>query len=174
MESELLQLIIVFVVGLVCGALIMLLWNKLTSGSASAAGLKQEYQDYQEKVETHFEQTSKKFEDMTAQYQDLYKHLSLGAASLCRPDSVAAVLADEADDQLKIEKKEEPEVESEVVSSSGAESKVTDGKQTTTNDPLASGQVDGESDAKVKSSVDEPEATIVESDQIDKKKDSSA
>jgi uncharacterized membrane-anchored protein YhcB (DUF1043 family) len=174
MESELLQLIIVFVVGLVCGALIMLLWNKLTSGSASAAGLKQEYQDYQEKVETHFEQTSKKFEDMTEQYQDLYKHLSLGAASLCRPDSVAATLADESDIQLKIENKEQPVVEPEVVSSSVADNKVTDDKQATTKDCLASGQVEGESDAKVKSSADESEATIAESDRSDKKKDSSA
>jgi len=107
MESELLQLIVVFVVGLISGALIMLLWNKLSSGSASPAGLKQEYQDYQEKVETHFEETSKKFQDMTEQYQDLYKHLSVGATSLCRPDSVAAALADESQAQVKIEKKEE-------------------------------------------------------------------
>ncbi|MFT4636405.1 MAG: uncharacterized membrane-anchored protein YhcB (DUF1043 family) [Arenicella sp.] len=103
MESELLQLITVFVVGLFCGALIMLLWNKLSSGSASPASLKQEYQDYQEQVETHFEETSKKFQDMTAQYQDLYKHLSVGATSLCRPDSVAATLADESQAQLKVE-----------------------------------------------------------------------
>jgi len=109
MESELLQLIVIFVVGLICGALIMLLWNKLSSGSASPSGLKQEYQEYQEKVETHFEETSKKFQDMTEQYQDLYKHLSVGATSLCRPDSVAAALADEAQTQVKIEKKERPE-----------------------------------------------------------------
>jgi len=106
MESDLLQLIAIFVVGLICGALIMLLWNKLSSGSASPAGLKQEYEDYQEKVETHFEETSKKFQDMTAQYQDLYKHLSVGATSLCRPDSVAAALAGESQSQVKIENKE--------------------------------------------------------------------
>lgn len=106
MESELLQLIVIFVVGLVCGALIMLLWNKLSSGSASPAGLKQEYQDYQDKVEAHFEETSKKFQDMTEQYQDLYKHLSVGATSLCRPDSVAATLADESQPQVKLENKE--------------------------------------------------------------------
>ena len=39
---------------------------------------------------------------MTEQYQDLYKHLSVGAASLCRPDSVAAVLADESKAQAQI------------------------------------------------------------------------
>jgi uncharacterized membrane-anchored protein YhcB (DUF1043 family) len=107
MDSELLQLIVVFVVGLISGALIMLLWNKLSSGSASPAGLKQEYQDYQEKVEIHFEETSKKFRDMTEQYQDLYQHLSVGATSLCRPDSVAASLADESQPPLKLEKAED-------------------------------------------------------------------
>ena len=107
MEPELLQLIVVFVIGLVCGALIMLLWNKLSSGSASPAGLKQEYQDYQDQVESHFEETSKKFQDMTEQYQDLYKHLSVGATSLCRPESVAAGLADESQAQLKLEKSQE-------------------------------------------------------------------
>ena len=112
MESELLHLIIVFVVGLGCGALIMLLWNKLSSGSASPAGMKQEYQEYQEKVESHFEETSKKFQDMTEQYQDLYKHLSVGATSLCRPDSVAATLADESQATVKLESKAESEAES--------------------------------------------------------------
>ena len=109
MESELLQLIVVFVVGLVFGALIMLLWNKLSSGSASAGAVKQEYQDYQGKVETHFEETSKKFQEMTEQYQDLYKHLSVGATSLCRPDSVAATLADQSQPQVRIESKEKKE-----------------------------------------------------------------
>ncbi len=108
MESELLQLIVVFIIGLVCGALIMLLWNKLSSGSASPAGLKQEYEDYQEKVESHFEETSKKFQDMTEQYQDLYKHLSIGATTLCRPDSVAAGLADESQAQVKLENRTKP------------------------------------------------------------------
>ena len=105
MESELLQLILIFVAGLLCGALIMLLWNKLSSGSASPAGVKQEYQEYQDKVEAHFEETSKKFQDMTEQYQDLYKHLSVGATSLCRPDSVAAGLADKSEDSLRLESK---------------------------------------------------------------------
>ena len=113
MESELLQLILIFVAGLLSGALIMLLWNKLSSGSASPSGVKQEYQDYQDKVEAHFEETSKKFKDMTEQYQDLYKHLSVGATSLCRPDSVAAVLADKSEDTLKIESKELTDAEKE-------------------------------------------------------------
>lgn len=112
MEQELLQFIGIFIVGVVCGVIIMLVLNKLTSGTASPKGLKQEYDDYQEKVESHFEETSKKFQDMTEQYQDLYKHLSVGATSLCRPDSVAAGLADQSAETVKLEKKGDAVVES--------------------------------------------------------------
>jgi len=51
---------------------------------------------------------------MTEQYQDLYKHLSVGATSLCRSDSAAAALADQRspmDESSKLEdasSKEEP------------------------------------------------------------------
>ena len=120
MEQELLQFIGIFIGGLISGVLLMLLINKLGSGSASASGVKQEYDDYQEKVETHFEETSKKFQEMTAQYQDLYKHLSVGATSLCRPDSVAATLADQSVEAVKLEKKE-PALEEPVAESAEAE-----------------------------------------------------
>lgn len=113
MEQELLQLIGIFIGGLIGGVLLMLLINKLGSGNASASGLKQEYDDYQEKVETHFEETSKKFQQMTEQYQDLYTHLSLGATTLCRSDSVAATLADQSVEAVKLEKVE-PAVDSSV------------------------------------------------------------
>ncbi|WP_170131962.1 ZapG family protein [Arenicella xantha] len=95
MESELLQFIAVFVFGVVFGVLVMLLVNKIRSGSASPKNVQQEYDEYQAEVERHFEETSKKFKDMTEQYQDLYQHLSIGATSLCRPDSAAAALADQ-------------------------------------------------------------------------------
>ena len=142
MEPELLQLIVIFVVGLVCGALIMLLWNKLSSGSASPSGLKQEYEEYQEKVETHFEETSKKFQDMTEQYQDLYKHLSVGATSLCRPDSVAASLADESQSQVKIENK----VESEDADTTEPQENVSEPKQVVDDEPKTEKVDDTEND----------------------------
>lgn len=95
MEQELLQFIGVFAGGVVVGIIIMLILNKISSGSASPSAIKQEYQQYQGEVERHFEETSKKFKNMTEQYQDLYKHLSVGATSLCRSDSAAAALADQ-------------------------------------------------------------------------------
>jgi len=111
MEPELLQFIIIFAVGLFSGMLIMLLWNKLSSGSASPSSVKQDYDEYKTQVESHFEETSKKFQDMTEQYQDLYKHLAVGATSLCRPDSVAATLANDTGDKLKLEKKSAAQAE---------------------------------------------------------------
>ncbi len=193
MESELLQLIVVFVVGLVCGALIMVLWNKLSSGSASASGLKQEYQDYQEKVETHFEQTSKKFQDMTEQYQDLYKHLSVGATSLCRPDSVAAALADDSKAQVKIGSKQQPSTPTpvepstvepspvepaKVASKPVAENKAKDpgaklDAKSASKDPVK-GSVKGESDAATKNPIDNSKASSVASNSANKKKGSSS
>lgn len=113
MEPYLLQTFLVFLIGFVAGITAMLLVNKLKSGTMSPSNVKQEYQDYQEKVEQHFEETSKKFKDMTEQYQDLYQHLSVGATSLCRTDSVAAALADNRDANLELEQKTEEVTETE-------------------------------------------------------------
>ena len=97
MEFDLLQVAIGFGIGLLTGVIAMLIFNKVRSGSVSAVGVKQEYDDYRSQVEEHFEQTSKKFQNMTEQYQDLYEHLSVGATSLCAPGSVAAALADQSE-----------------------------------------------------------------------------
>jgi uncharacterized membrane-anchored protein YhcB (DUF1043 family) len=184
MESELLQLIVVFVVGLVCGALIMLLWNKLSSGSASASGLKQEYQDYQEKVETHFEHTSKKFQDMTEQYQDLYKHLSVGATSLCRPDSVAAALADESKAQVKIGSKQQPSTPTQitptpvkpakVASKPVAENKAKDTGAKVDAKSASKDSVKGSVKGASKNPIDNSKASSVASNSANKKKGSSS
>lgn len=101
-------IVIAFIAGLLTGVVGLMLWNKLSSGSVSAKHVKHEYDEYQAKVEAHFEATSKKFQNMTEQYQDLYQHLSVGATSLCRPDSLAAALVDDSDPQKppKLESKE--------------------------------------------------------------------
>lgn len=171
MESQLLQLIAVFIVGLICGALIMLLWNKLSSGSASAAGLKLEYQEYQEQVEAHFEQTSKKFQDMTEQYQDLYKHLSLGATSLCRPDSVAAELADESKTQVKIGSQRSPITPPDVADKTDADNnpKDSDAKPVAKEDSVKS-----DAGAVKKNSLDDSKVPSTAENPANKKKDVSS
>jgi len=146
MEPEILQLILVFVAGALSGALLLLLWNKLSSGSTSPAAVKQDFENYQNQVEEHFEATSKKFQDMTEQYQDLYKHLSVGATSLCRPDSVAAGLADKSDPALKLEKQEE-------AAPSGEEGESPDSEESSANSENAAQEV---TETTQEPSVDDP------------------
>lgn len=96
-ESHVISLLAVLVGGVIIGILATLAYNKLRSGSASPATVKKEMDDYQAKVEAHFDETSKKFKSMAEQYKDLYQHLSVGATSLCRPENIAAELADQSD-----------------------------------------------------------------------------
>jgi len=96
MEQELILQIGLFVAGLIVGVVAMLIFNKVSTGSGSPGQIKREMDDYQAQVESHFEETSKKFKDMTDQYQDLYQHLSVGATTLCRPENVAPGLADQS------------------------------------------------------------------------------
>ena len=135
MEPYLLQTIVAFIAGTILGIVIVLLISKLKTGKMTSSSVKQEYQDYQDQVEQHFEETSKKFKDMTEQYQDLYKHLSVGATSLCRPDSVAAVMADKTEPTVKLENKAVQE--SEVKKAEGAEEKVKTDQKSVVKEPSA-------------------------------------
>lgn len=95
-EIELVTAVLIFILGLLTGVGAMLLANKLGSGSASPSKIKKEMEDYQEQVEAHFEETSKKFKAMANQYQDLYQHMSVGATTLCRPENIAPGLTDQS------------------------------------------------------------------------------
>lgn len=123
MEPELLHFTLVFLLGAVVGIAIMLLVNKVRSGSAAPRNVQEEFDSYQAEVERHFEETSKKFKDMTEQYQDLYQHLSIGATSLCRPDSVAATLADARSPMDKLVDLSDPKQKSAQAKPVNAESK---------------------------------------------------
>ena len=96
-EIQVIPAFLFFFGGTVAGISVTLLFNKIRTGSASAGKIKQEMEDYQGEVEAHFEETSKKFKDMAAQYQDLYQHLSVGATTLCRSGNVIAGLSDQSD-----------------------------------------------------------------------------
>jgi uncharacterized membrane-anchored protein YhcB (DUF1043 family) len=96
-EIQVIPAILFFCAGTITGISVSLLFNKMRTGSASAGKIKQEMEDYQGEVEAHFEETSKKFKDMAAQYQDLYQHLSVGATTLCRSGNVIAGLSDQRD-----------------------------------------------------------------------------
>jgi len=107
-EQELLQPVIYFIIGLIVGVAATLIFNKARTGTASAHKLKKEMEDYQDKVEQHFEKTSQKFKNMTEQYQDLYQHLSVGATTLCRPDNIAPGLSDNSATVAELEAPAKP------------------------------------------------------------------
>ena len=106
MNQEIILLVGVFFAGLILGLIFMFIFNKLSTGSATAGQVKREMEDYQGQVESHFEETSKKFKQMTDQYQDLYQHLSVGATSLCRPENIAPGLVDQSEPNTKALPKE--------------------------------------------------------------------
>ena len=105
-------------IGLTLGIIAMLVFNKVRGGSISPGTLKQEMEDYQGQVEVHFEQTSQKFQQMAAQYQDLYQHLAVGATSLCRPENISPGLTDQSD-PLSKSKLIEQETRAEQTSNDG-------------------------------------------------------
>ena len=158
MELDLLQIFGGFAFGLIVGVIAMLVLNKVKSGSASPAGVKQEFEDYKNEVEAHFEATSKKFQNMTEQYQDLYQHLSVGATSLCRPDSVAAALVDGSDPSSK-----PAQIEADVANSA-------DG---TGVDDAASGDAATDSSKVETTDTDSSVESAAESDPVETKQHSS-
>lgn len=93
-EIELIPALIILMIGITLGVVATLIINKVRTGSASASKLKREMEDYQNQVEAHFEETSIKFKNMAAQYQDMYKHMAVGATTLCRSDSAVSSLGD--------------------------------------------------------------------------------
>jgi len=96
-EQEVGIALIILLVGFVLGIIATLLTNKIRSGSAYPTQIKKEMEDYQDKVEAHFDETSNEFKQMATQYQDLYQHLSVGATTLCRPENIAPGLVAGAD-----------------------------------------------------------------------------
>lgn len=96
-ESYTYWLITVFFLGIIMGILLMLLIIKIKGGSVVSGAAKREFDAYQDKVESHFDEASKKFQAMAEQYKDLYQHLSVGATTLCRPEHSISGLSDNVD-----------------------------------------------------------------------------
>ncbi len=93
---EIIPATLIFFAGLLVGVMGILIFNKFRTGNISPNAIKKEKDEYQDKVEAHFDETAKKFKDMTTQYQELYQHLSVGATNLCRPEKITAGLIDQA------------------------------------------------------------------------------
>ena len=138
-------------IGLTLGIIGMLVFNKVRGGSISPGTLKQEMEDYQGQVEAHFEQTSQKFQQMAAQYQDLYQHLAVGATSLCRPENISPGLTDQSD-PLSKSKLIEQETLAEQASDDSEQVK-SDGKQ-----------ANSDVEQKLKNAENEPSSAEVSND----------
>ena len=145
-EQQGVMAVIIFLVGILCGVILTLITNKIRSGSASPTKIKREMEDYQDKVEAHFDQTSEKFKQMANQYQDLYKHLSVGATTLCRPENIAPGLVADKDPlstNLAIDKK----TSADPVMKSGATKETTVKQQQKTDSKIKAEQAKTKQDA---------------------------
>lgn len=83
-------LITVLIAGLVFGCLLAyaLLQRKFNPKAEAAAATKEEFEEYKDKVDEHFNKTSEMFKDVTTQYKKLYDHMALGAIELSKADTV--------------------------------------------------------------------------------------
>jgi len=155
-DQDLVTLIIVFIVGLIAGVLLTILINKVKNGSTSPAAAKKEMSDYQDKVEAHFDESSKKFKHLADQYSDLYKHLSIGATTLCRPENISPGLI--ADQNPLIEK-----LETETKTTIESEQETVELDQTNPDaDANPETDLEAETDAKIQAELEKLKSEQVE------------
>ena len=97
-------IITVLVAGLVLGCLLgyTLLKRKNTPNEQAAAALAEEFEQYKDKVDEHFNQTSEMFKDVTTQYKKLYDHMAVGAIELSKADTITMP-------RLEMQESQEPE-----------------------------------------------------------------
>ena len=103
----------VFIAGLVIGCLIAyaLLKRNNRPDAAQAKEIRQDFDEYKEKVDEHFSQTSEMFKDVTTQYKKLYDHMSFGAVDLCNADisSMPRLEMQDAGEKPETDEKPEPD-----------------------------------------------------------------
>lgn len=85
------DLVLGIAMGTVIGALLTILFNKLTAteGSEELKKLQAEHEQYRKKVDDHFVNSSILFKGLTEQYRDVYRHIADGAGELCSEEAKA-------------------------------------------------------------------------------------
>jgi len=74
--------------GMLAGYAMASIRARLDIGGRTPAELKQDFDQYQSKVDRHFETTNELLERMTAQYREVYAHMAASARELCSaPDA---------------------------------------------------------------------------------------
>lgn len=81
-------LIVGTIIGFVIGRRSNHLAQKLNTAEAELTEAQQQLSGYQSQVSDHFQKTADLFTDLTQHYQDVYKHLALGAQTLCQDGAV--------------------------------------------------------------------------------------
>lgn len=133
-------IVTVLVAGLVFGCLIAyaLLKRKTKPDMEAAAAIKEEFEEYKDKVDDHFNKTSEMFKDVTTQYKKLYDHMAVGAIELSKTDTISMP-------RLEMQDTAEPEPgqEDAVIDDAQIESTVDTGDEVTSGrveDPAGSRQ----------------------------------
>ncbi len=122
----------VLIAGLAFGCLIAwgLLKRKDNPNAVTAAKIQQEFEEYKEKVDEHFDKTSEMFKDVTTQYKKLYDHMAVGAIELGNADTITMP-------RLEVQNSdEEPEPVDEQTDSNDSDDNtdnVTDAEETQTD-----------------------------------------
>ena len=83
-------IITVLIAGLVFGCLLAysLLKRKNSPDEQATIAIKEEFEEYKDKVDDHFNKTSEMFKDVTTQYKNLYDHMAVGAIELSKGDTI--------------------------------------------------------------------------------------
>ncbi|NNF17056.1 MAG: DUF1043 family protein [Gammaproteobacteria bacterium] len=82
-QSPLVVAALAAIAGFFIGIGVMMMLDRRKAGGKSVDQLREEFDDYREKVASHFGETSELFRDMTEKYRDVYNHLAAGSQSLC-------------------------------------------------------------------------------------------
>lgn len=82
-QSPLVVAALASIAGFFIGIGVMMILDRRRAGGKSVDQLREEFDDYREKVASHFGETSELFRDMTEKYRDVYNHLAAGSQSLC-------------------------------------------------------------------------------------------
>ena len=84
-------IITVLVAGLIFGCLLAyaILKRKNNPDAEAAVAIKEEFEEYKDKVDDHFNKTSEMFKDVTTQYKKLYDHMAVGAIELSKADTIS-------------------------------------------------------------------------------------
>jgi len=150
-------IITVLIAGLVFGCLLAyaLLKRKNRPNAEAAVAIKEEFEEYKDKVDDHFNKTSEMFKDVTTQYKKLYDHMAVGAIELSKADTITMP-------RLEMQ---ETETDENVINDTPAESSA---------DTLVDGPNDAPKDRPGDESAkpDEVEEITRHSDQIDDLEDS--